>query len=324
MTNGPLAKPENREQRTENSHQQPTEACPPSSALCPPASDLELLDRFHRLRDQAAFEQLVRRHGPMVLSVCRRILLHAHDAEDAFQATFLVLVRKAGSLRNPELLANYLYGVAYRVARKARTRIARQSQCERQAKFMPAEDVYFDLAWQELRFLLDEELQRLPKKYQAPLVLCYLEGLSNEEAARKLGWPSGSISYRLAKGRELLRQRLARRDRAFSADLFASVLLTKLAAEQLPDALLQSTVQAALDLAETNPGPLPKATAHSLLKPVVVVLLILVFLGLATSVIANGFLDGGMGGNGLPSPAPSAAGGSNPGADTEAAPRTCH
>src|SRR5260370_27180331 len=151
MSNGPLAPPKNR-----------TDPLPAPTTQW---SDRELLDRFHRLRDQDAFEQLVRRHGPMVLSVCRRILVHAHDAEDAFQATFLVLVRKAGSLRNPELLANYLYGVAYRVARKARTRIARQSQCERQAKFMPAEDVDYDLAWQELRFLRGGEIQGRPTKY---------------------------------------------------------------------------------------------------------------------------------------------------------------
>src|SRR5205807_6256918 len=131
MTNGPLT------HRTGSSD--PSRACP---AVEP--TDRELLHRFHRLRDQAAFELLVRRHGPMVLGVCRRVLAHAHDAEDAFQATFLVLVRRAGTIRDPELLANFLYGVAYRVARKARTRLARQSQCERRATSMPAEEVYSD------------------------------------------------------------------------------------------------------------------------------------------------------------------------------------
>jgi RNA polymerase sigma factor (sigma-70 family) len=268
----------------------------PVSAPMAPRPDRELLDRFHRLHDQEAFEQLVRRHGPMVLNVCRRILVHAHDAEDAFQATFLVLVRKAGSLRNPELLANYLYGVAYRVARKARTRIARQTQCERQAKSMPAEDVYFDLAWQELRFLLDQELQHLPTKYQAPLVLCYLEGLSNEEAARRLGWPTGSISYRLAKGRELLRQRLARRDKAFSAELLGVFLLAQVAAEQVPDELLRTTVGAAVELAVKGAGAPPALVGRSILqnliKPAVTALLILVFFGLATSVVAHTILEG--------------------------------
>src|SRR5437870_2134179 len=133
MSNGPLAPP----------------SCPDPlmGSPAPEMTDRELLDRFHRLRDQRAFERLVRRHGPMVLGVCRRVLAHAHDAEDAFQATFMVLVRKAGSLRDPELLANYLYGVAYRVARKTRARIARQAQCERRAVSMPAADVFSDLAW---------------------------------------------------------------------------------------------------------------------------------------------------------------------------------
>jgi hypothetical protein len=118
---------------------------------------------------------------------------------------------------------------------------------------------------------------------------------------------------------------LARRDRAYSAELFATMLLTKLAADQLPDELLQSTVRAALDLAGTNPAPLPRGTAHNLVKPVLVALLILVFLGLATSVVANGYLDGAKGGKALPSLAPSAASGDNPGADTESTPRSsCH
>jgi RNA polymerase sigma factor (sigma-70 family) len=267
----------------------------PGPAAVP--SDRELLDRFHRQRDQAAFEVILRRHGPMVLGVCRRILPQAHDAEDAFQATFLVLVRKAGVLRDPGLLANWLYGVAYRVARKARARLARRSEYERQAASMPAADVPLDLAWREMRSLLDEELQALPAKYQAPLVLCYLEGLSNEEAARRLGWPSGSISYRLAKGRELLRQRLARRDRALSTEMFASVLLTKVAADSLPEDLFRTTVQAALDLAGKQPT-LPaagwlKSLVPDLWTAVVAVLVLLVSFGLVTSVVAHSYLDAG-------------------------------
>jgi RNA polymerase sigma factor (sigma-70 family) len=286
MKNGPLA---------------PQSSSPdPLGVPAPEASDRELLDRFHRFRDQDAFETLVRRHGPMVLGVCRRVLSHAHDAEDAFQATFMVLVRRAGSVRDPELLANFLYGVAYRVARKARTRVTRQSQLERQAKPMPAEDVYSDLVWQELRSVLDQELQTLPPKYQAPLVLCYLEGLSNEEAARRLGWPSGSISYRLAKGREMLRQRLAGREQAFSPDAFAAVLSTQVAAAELPDALLQSTLAAALTAA-VPPVVVGgsffqrafKAIARDNRSAFVLVLLLVLSLGLATSVVARGFIDSG-------------------------------
>jgi RNA polymerase sigma factor (sigma-70 family) len=265
-------------------------------------TDRELLDRFHRLRDQSAFERLVRRHGPMVLGVCRRVLAHAHDAEDAFQATFMVLVRKAGSIRDPELLANYLFGVAYRVARKTRARIARQAQCERRAVSMPAEDMFSDLAWREVRGILDQELQALPAKYQAPLVLCYLEGLSNEEAARRLGWPTGSISYRLSKGRELLRQRLARRDKAYSVELFATLLMTRISAEPLPEALCQATVRSAVALAATMPAIQAGLTQSFFQKvvpdvrsAVIVGLLILLTLGLVTSVVARGFFDAGAG-----------------------------
>jgi RNA polymerase sigma-70 factor (ECF subfamily) len=165
---------------------------------------------------------------------------------------------------------------------------------------MPAEDVYHDLLWQELRSVLDQELQTLPAKYQAPLVLCYLEGLSNEEAARRLGWPSGSISYRLAKGREMLRQRLAGREQMFSADAFAAVLSTQAAAAELPDALLQATLAAAL-AAAVPPAVVGgnfirkafRALSLDNRSTVVLVLMLLLSLGLATSVVARGFIDSG-------------------------------
>ncbi len=174
-------------------------------------SDRQLLEKFVHHREEAAFAALVRRHGPMVLGVCRRMLRHSHDAEDAFQATFLVLAEKAQHLRRPERLANWLYGVAYRTALHARQRAAHRSRLEREAAAMsaPISDPEFES--QELRRILDEELHRLPEKYRAPLVLCYLEGKTNEEAARLLGWPVGSMSYRLARGRDLLRQRLETR-----------------------------------------------------------------------------------------------------------------
>jgi RNA polymerase sigma factor (sigma-70 family) len=206
--------------------------------------DRQLLEKFARCNDGAAFETLVQRHGPMVLAVCQRVLQNSQDAEDAFQATFLVLVRKAGSIGQPELLANWLYGVAYRTALKARANAARRSEHERQAVSMPSADPLVEVAWRELRALLDEELSRLPEKYRAPLVLCYLQGKTNEEAARQLGWPIGSMSARLARGREMLRDRLASRNRALPAGLFLMVLSQKAGAAALPAPLVGATVKA--------------------------------------------------------------------------------
>lgn len=209
--------------------------------------DRTLLQRFVTVRDEAAFEVLVRRHGPMVLGVCRRVLGNAHDAEDAFQATFLVLARRAHSLRNPDLLANWLYGVANRSARKARAIAARRSFHERQAIPMATPALATNEEdWGETRALLDKELQRLPSKYRVPLILCYLEGMTNEEAAAKLGWPVGSMSYRLARGRELLRQKLAKRGHALPSAAFAVMLARNTAPSTLSGTLVKATVDTAL------------------------------------------------------------------------------
>ncbi len=174
-------------------------------------TDGELLERFVRQHEEAAFAALVQRHGPMVLSVCQRVLRHSQDADDAFQATFLVLAQKAHRLRRPGLLANWLYGVAYRTALHARQHAARRSEREREAakRIVLSDDP--ERKRLALRRVLDEELHRLPEKYRAPLVLCYLEGKTNKEAARLLGWPSGSMAHRLARGRDLLRKRLEAR-----------------------------------------------------------------------------------------------------------------
>ena len=181
-------------------------------------SDRQLLERFTRHQDESAFQALMERHGPMVLAVCDRILHNAQDAEDAFQATFLVLLRKAGSIGQPRLLANWLYGVAYRKALKARANAARQSGTQWPAVSMPTPDPFLDVCWRELQAMLNQELSPLPEKYRAPLVLCYLQGKTNEEAARQLGWPPGSMSARLARGREMLRDRLAWRSRPLPAN----------------------------------------------------------------------------------------------------------
>jgi RNA polymerase sigma factor (sigma-70 family) len=212
-------------------------------------TDGQLLERFTTQQDETAFETLVQRHGPMVLGVCRRVLQDAHDAEDAFQATFLVLVRKAGSLGRPELLGNWLYGVAYRIAIKARANAARRCAYERQAAQMPTADPILEAGWREVRAVLDEEMNRLPEKYRAPLVLCYLEGKTNDEAARQLGWPAGSMSWRLARGREILRRRLAGRGLAYSGGPFATLLAQQAAPPVLPAGLVKASVQAALGFA---------------------------------------------------------------------------
>jgi RNA polymerase sigma-70 factor (ECF subfamily) len=145
----------------------------------------------------------------MVLGVCRRVLAHAQDAEDAFQATFLVLARKAGSVMPPELVGNWLYGVGYRTALKAKAAALRRRGRERQVTTMPEPAAPERDAWADLRPLLDRQLERLPEKYRAPLVLCDLEGNTYKEAARQLGWPEGTVATRLARARDLLARRLA-------------------------------------------------------------------------------------------------------------------
>src|SRR5438067_7096191 len=187
-------------------------------------SDAHLLGRFVQHRDEEAFATLMGRHGPMVLGICRRVLRDQQDAGDVFQATFLVLVRKAASLGRPESLGNWLYGVAYRIALQARAGAARWRALERQVANVPAPEPVDEKVWDELRPLLDEEINRLPEKYRAPVVLCYLEGKTYAEAARLLGWTKGTVSGRLARARDLLRPRLARRGLALAAGGVAVLL----------------------------------------------------------------------------------------------------
>jgi RNA polymerase sigma factor (sigma-70 family) len=207
-------------------------------------TDQELLARFAARHEEAVFERLMERHGPTVLGVCRRMLSHEQDAEDVFQATFLVLARKAKSIRRRGSLGSWLYGVAYRLALKLRATIARRQARERQAGQMIATQTS-EPTWTDLRPILDEELERLPDKYRAPLILCYLEGKTNLEAGRLLGWPAGSMSKRLARGRDLLRTRLTNRGLAFSTAALAA-LLAENAQAHIPVALWQSSLKAAV------------------------------------------------------------------------------
>ena len=186
---------------------------------------------------------LLARHGPLVYGVCRRILRNANDAEDAFQATFLVMVRKGATLRQPGRLASWLYGVAHRTARKALAKAVRRCESERQAREMPSQSELSDMRFNDLRSILDEEIGQLPEKYSLPLVLCYLEGKTNAEAAAQLGWPEGSMSRRLSRARELLRSRLAKRGLALSAVLVAAAFARSAVASVPPD-LFVSTVYA--------------------------------------------------------------------------------
>jgi RNA polymerase sigma factor (sigma-70 family) len=172
-------------------------------------TDRELLARLAAGLDESAFATLVRRHAPLVMGICVRVLRNFHDAEDACQATFLVLLRKAGTIDRPELLGNWLYGVAFRTAQKLRTSNARRRNREEQASQRhEAAPVAAGMEKDELA-ILDRELCRLPDKYRMPLVLCYLDGKTHHEVARDLGWPIGSVSARLARGLQMLRDRLA-------------------------------------------------------------------------------------------------------------------
>jgi RNA polymerase sigma factor (sigma-70 family) len=224
-------------------------------------SDEELLERFLN-RDsetaEAAFQALVVRHGPMVLGVCRHILNQLQDAEDAFQATFLVLARKAGSIRDRRVLARWLYEVAYRIAIRARTNGVRRRTHERQGGEMSSTVSIDNHGWIELRPVLHEEVNRLPDKYRVPVILCYLEGKTNEEAAALLQWPVGTVKGRLSRARDLLRSRLARRGLALSAALLVTALSDgTVIAEVVPTRLVDKTVTSAMVLTDrkvADPG----------------------------------------------------------------------
>jgi RNA polymerase sigma factor (sigma-70 family) len=208
-------------------------------------TDGQLLERFVSRRDEDAFAALVQRHGPLVWGVCRRVLGHADDAADAFQATFLVLVRKAGSVVKRDSVRSWLYGVAHRVAVRARVSSRQRRLRERQAPAATGAGPEPEV-WEDLRVVLDEEVQRLPPRYRTPFILCYLEGKTGEEAGRLLGCPRATVATRLARARERLRGRLSRRGLALPAGVLAAVLTQKAAAAEAPAALLSATVQAAL------------------------------------------------------------------------------
>jgi RNA polymerase sigma factor (sigma-70 family) len=208
-------------------------------------TDGQLLECFVSRHEAAAVEALVGRHGPMVWGVCRRVLRNHHDAEDAFQATFLVLVRKAASIIPRAMVANWLHGVAYQTALKARAIAAKKREREKQVSVMPEPHVVEPDRWTDLQLLLDQELSKLPEKYRVVVLLCDLEGKTRKEAARQLGCPEGTIAGRLARARVMLAKRLARRGLAVSGGVLAGVLMQNVASGCVPAPILSATIQAA-------------------------------------------------------------------------------
>jgi RNA polymerase sigma factor (sigma-70 family) len=217
------------------------------------------LRQFIVQHDEGAFTELLRRHGPMVLDAARCVLHNRHDAEDVYQATFLVLAQKAPSIRKQTSLASWLYGVAYRLAMKARTSAAKRHTREAQKTSEVSQtsevlrhSVMDEMTWRELRLILHEELHRLPDKFRSPLLLCYFEGKTQDEAAEQLGWNKWTLKDRLDQARDLLRRRLTRRGVIPSAALFAS-LLAREAASAVPATLLDSLAHACSLLAAGQP-----------------------------------------------------------------------
>jgi RNA polymerase sigma factor (sigma-70 family) len=256
-------------------------------------TDSHLLERFTTRGEESAFAALVQRHGPMVLGVCRRVLHQAEDAEDAFQATFLVLARKARSVRRRESVGGWLYQVAYRLAVRARAASARRRAHERKAAVMAQARPEAEAGWDDVQPVLDQELNRLPEKYRLPLVLCYLEGKTNRQAADELGWPEGSMARRLARGRELLRERLVERGVGLPVGPLAMLLAVK-APAVVPTALLNATAAGAAAFAAgptTVPGMISTraaAWAEGMLKSMWITKLRLVAVVLLAGVVAGG------------------------------------
>jgi RNA polymerase sigma factor (sigma-70 family) len=257
-------------------------------------TDGQLLGRFIERRDEAAFAALVRRHGAMVWGICRR-LLNDHDAEDAFQATFLVLVRKAASVVPRERVANWLYGVARQAALQARRAAARRGARERQVTEMPEPAVAEQDLWRDLRPLLDQELGRLPDAYREVVVLSDLEGKTRKEVARQLGLPEGTVGSRLARARAMLARRLTQRGVALSAGALAAVLSQEAAPAGAPNSVVDSTIQAASRLAAGQTAGMISAEVAALAEGVVKAMLLNKLKVVSAVLLVVAALSGAMG-----------------------------
>jgi RNA polymerase sigma factor (sigma-70 family) len=227
-------------------------------------TDGQLLERYVATREEAAFAALVRRHAPMVWGVCCRALSGHQDAEDAFQATFLVLVRKAASVFPRQMVGNWLYGVAYQTALKARAMAARRYAREKQVTEMPESHDRPPKPWSDLQPILDQELTRLPASYRTVIVLCDLEGKTRGEAARQLGVPGGTVAGRLARARAMLAKRLTRRGVVLSGGSLVAALLQYAGPATVPAAVISSTIQAATVFAAgpAAAGAIPPSVAN--------------------------------------------------------------
>jgi RNA polymerase sigma factor (sigma-70 family) len=227
-------------------------------------TECQLLERFASDRDELAFGALLARHGPMVLGVCRGVLDDPNDVDDAFQATFLVLVKKAGALRDGDRLAQWLYGVARKVSLRARSAANRKKARERPGAEEAADPhPTLDADLRELQSLIREEVDRLSSNDRMAVVLCYLEGLTHEEAADRLGWPVGTVKGRLSRARDKLRERLTRRGVALPAAAVASTIASN-ASAAVPPALIRSTTLAAIELATGKTLTAGIVSAHAI------------------------------------------------------------
>ena len=274
-------------------------------------TDRQLLERFNDRRDatgDAAFAALVARHGPMVLRVCRELLGDRHDAEDAFQAVFLVLTKKARSIDNPDLLGNWLYGVAFRTARKARAQFARRRGNEegdvigrplsdRCAPIEPmAETDEHPAIAREQAEILHSEIGRLPRTFRRPLVLCFFEGLTHEEAARRLRCPAGTVRSRVARARDRLRRGLTRRGVSLSGTALVAALSKGSARASVASHLCDFTTRAALDFAvKPVAAGNVSATAAALARGVLRAMLIHKLKITVSALLLIGAIAGGVG-----------------------------
>jgi RNA polymerase sigma factor (sigma-70 family) len=276
-------------------------------------TDGQLLHAFVRLRDQDALAALVHRHGPMVWGVCRRLLRSHQDAEDAFQATFLVLVHKAAAVRDKETVANWLYGVAHQTAVRVRA-----AMTKRQGREQPMTDMAEPAAKEadvgdDLLLILDQELSRLPDKYRVLIVLCDLEGKTRKEVALRLGCPEGTVAGRLARARTMLANRLRKRGLAITGGALAAILSQEMASACVPASVVTSTTKAVTLMAagQTMAGVISSKVAaltNGVLKTMLLtklktattaVFLMLGVAGLGAGLMTHGMASARQGGDGV-------------------------